>query len=124
MPDREPVLCYIDESGKWAWFTTCELAKQPGEKWDSEWRGLDASEPLEWAEHRNLPPYELTLIGFRLATWSTPKDTYSVECINRGGVPWLNPWGWDDLAIWAGTPLSEFKRLIRENGGEVYTRED
>lgn len=123
MADKEPVLCFIDSTGKWAWFTTCELAKQPGEKWDCGWRGLNASEPLEWAEHRNLPPYELTVIGFRFGCWYTPNDTYSVDCINRGGIPWLESWN-DDTRIWAGTTLSEFKRLIRENGGEVYTRED
>ena len=121
----EPVLCFVDATSKWAWFTTCELGKQPGEKWDAGYRDLNASEPLEWEELRNVPPYELTVVGFRMFdTWQTPRDGYSVNAINRGVIAWLVPWGDEAPPIPAGTTLSEFKRTIREHGGEIYTRED
>ena len=121
----EPVLCFIDETDTWAWFTTCPLADQPGGKWWAEWRKDNADEPGEWGAHMDIQPYELTVVGFRdvHGHWWTP-DNCSVDSINSKLVAWLRPTGNDIPLIYAGTPLSEFKRIIREHGGEIYTRED
>lgn len=127
---EEPVLCYIDKYC-WAWFTTRQLDKQWGDDWnDAPWEH-NAGDPYEFHEHdkRNgIEPWELVRVAFRVDYMVLPgayelNSQYCVRDINRGGVSWLENWN-GSAQIWAGTPLSEFKRLIRENGGEIYVRED
>jgi hypothetical protein len=50
------------------------------------------------------------------------KSTSALTEVNAGGIPWLRsaPYGEVPIAIWAGTPLSEFIRQIERIGGVVY----
>lgn len=122
----EPVLCYV--KGPWAWFTTCPLALQRCDDYHKAPYEHNASDPYEWP-HGNLPKYDLHLLAWR-GEFETPTDrsgcnsVYSVEMINRGDIAWLSPSRWggraDALPIHAGTPMSEFIRLVHLGGGEVF----
>lgn len=141
MPDAEaevrydePVLCYIDRRGKcWAWFTTRQLDKQWGDDWnDAPWEH-NAGEPYEFDEDdadNDIEPWELIRVAFDVGDEMVVpgeyqlNSPYCVRDINRGAVAWLAPYYSDHAPILAGTTLSEFKRLIKQYGGEVYVRED
>lgn len=56
----------------------------------------------------------------------SPNNNWSVKDINSKCVPWLQRAAWKkepEVKIWAGTKLSEFKKLIRKGGGAVYVEE-
>ena len=122
---NQPVLCYI--GGRCAYFTTQALNKQWGDDWDDAPYEHNAEVPYE--PHVAGEDWEITRVVFE-APLDTPdagvsNSGYSVEMINRGDVAWLVP---DQRGIIkdgsqpipAGTTVSEFKRLIRLSGGEVY----
>ncbi len=118
----EPVLCYV--SPPWAYFTTQPLEKQWGDDWNDAPYEHNAGLPYRYAGVGE--PYEVIQVAFD-APLETPADghlnsPYSVEMINAGTVAWLytayytNP----PTKIMAGTPLSEFRKLIVAVGGTVY----
>ena len=125
----EPVLCYVEDHK--AWFTTCPLVWQWGDDWDDAPYAFNAGTPYPWGEHRrDLKPYTLTEVYYD-GQFDEPKDLQngaacSVKRINAGAVPWLTGCRWSsapDLRIMAGTPLSEFKRLVRAAGGRIFVEE-
>lgn len=125
---NEPVLCYIE--GNKAYFTTCPLDQQWGDDWDDAPYEYNAEQPYEWHPDMNVPRYEITALYFESYGYITPdgyttNSPFSVRAINRGDVAWLRYGGGysDYPPIHAGTPLSEFKRLIKAAGGTIYVLE-
>ena len=123
--EREPILCYVD--GAWAWFTTADLKDQWGDDWDDAPYQHNAGPPYEWASRREVPEYELSRVAWS-GPFGTPgdlTDSYSVEDINAGKVPWLAS-GWystnETVVIPAGTTYSDFIRFVHAGGGEVYVQ--
>ena len=119
----EPVLCYVTEP--WAFFTTLPLSEQWGDDWDDV--------PYEYNASRPSPSEQMIMVGYS-GDFCTPADMagqggsrYSVEMINAGAVAWLVKRGYKksdkSIAILAGTPLSEFKKLIVRGGGKVFLAE-
>lgn len=119
----EPVLCYVDEC--WAWFTTAPLDEQWGDDWDDAPYGYNAGGPYAWQSHRGVPQYMLTKIAFDAYVSEPGCPDLSVQDINNGRLPWVTIWGGhgERVSIPAGTPLSEFKRLVREADGTIYSPE-
>ena len=138
----EPVLCYV--SGSEAFFTTQPLDKQRGDDWNDAPYEHNAGKPYgyrdtkwdvatrEWVPN-DAPAYEIIEVFFISSlvppcddVGTGPNSRFSVEQINAKQVPWLSYGGWlgvPKVSIWAGTTLSEFKRLIREAGGRVFVEE-
>lgn len=116
----EPVLCYVD--APWAYFTTQALEKQWGDDWDDAPYDLNAGPPYEWFPGRGGEPWEIVRIAFAEGShwFDLANNTVSVQEINRGARPWIIG---STVVIPAGTPLSEFKRLIRQDGGIIYVEE-
>jgi hypothetical protein len=113
----DPVLCFV--RGSWCWFTQLALEDQWGDDWN------DAP-----YEHNAGTPYQDEPNVFSIAAidacFSTPDSGYlnspnSVEDINiRKRVPWLRAdVGNDSADIWAGTPISQFTRIIEDSGGLI-----
>lgn len=137
---NEPVLCYV--SGACAYFTTQALADQWGDDWDDAPYEHNAGGPYHWRPEKwdrelrqnvpnDEPRWDITVVYFE-ADLAQPCDggglnsPYSVQDINAGRTPWLFGSRWSHtpgLRIDAGTPLSEFKRLIWHAGGRVYVEE-
>lgn len=115
----EPVLCYISDC--WAYFTTKPLSEQWGDDWN------DAP-----YEHNAGAPYQDTPGQIKKVAWEGDlvqpcedhrNSPWSVEQINAGAVAWLVSPNWkrgNKIVIPAGTPLSQFKELIRLADGCVY----
>ncbi len=118
----EPALCYVD--GCWAWFTTAPLDEQWGDDWDDAPYGCNAGEPYEWRPDSGVPQYTLTKVA--VDAWVlSPHSHLSVRDINTKRLSWATirgPRG-GSVDIFAGTPLSEFKRLVLDLGGTVYLPE-
>lgn len=117
----DPILCYVSEG--WAYFTPRELDKQWGDDWNDAPYWCNAESP--YGDY-------ITMVGFwshelqeaRSFSWG---NNVSVETINSGRVPWLANVEHEEapkVNIHAGTPLSEFKRIVRELGGEIYVKEE
>ncbi len=135
----EPILCYYKEP--WAYFTTQPLDKQTGDDWDDvpyESNAGPPYEPISWGPTREMdytddkPNWEIIRVALDgpfecPSSWSSLNSVYSVEMINKRVVPWLQTDCYDTLGscvqIWAGTTLEEFKRLVKEAGGHVWTEE-
>lgn len=136
---EEPVLCYV--SGSCAYFTTQELSKQWGDDWNDAPYEHNAGEPYRWRPEKwdqdqrkhvpnDEPRWDIVEVFFS-SDLETPdaghlNSPFSVEQINLGRTPWLFGDKWSHtpgLRIMAGTSLSEFKRLIRENGGRIWVEE-
>lgn len=122
----EPVLCYVEDGV--AHFTTCELARQWGDDWDDAPYECNAGAPSDWAPYHEVPPYRLVEVAYRAPLVTPDHDLvnspYAVRDINARAVPWLRTeFGDPAVAIWAGTPLSEFRRLVRAAGGHTFTRD-
>jgi hypothetical protein len=91
-----------------------------GEDWDRKPYECNAGDPY----------VEEPWISFKVAfdgDWAQPKyghwnSPWSVEQINKKMVPWLRTQTYADkqIAIFAGTPLLEFCKLIKEGGGNYY----
>lgn len=135
-----PRLCYIN--GCWAYFTTQSLSKQWGDDWSDKPYEHNAGEPYtptifwektgprkdprDWYSD-GTPKWEIIKVAWegdfdRPCDWNS-NSPYSVEEINKRVVPWLRTSKWregDRIVIMAGTPLEEFKALIRAGGGKVY----
>lgn len=120
----DPVLCLVKDC--WAYFTTQPLAAQRGSDWDDSPYELNASAPDEpgagetWQISRVAGDWDRLCLD-------PPTEVYagrpwSVQEVNAGGIPWLRSASYSDhlIALWAGTPLSEFIRQIESIGGVVY----
>lgn len=129
---KDPVLCYID--GQWAYFTTQELSEQWGDDWNDEPYEHNAEEPYRYGEHDaklGKSPWTITKLVYECdletpSEWVT-NSSYSVQDINKKATPWLSSGKYgkrnkDDspIQIWAGTPLSEFIRIVQSIGGTIY----
>lgn len=126
----DPVLCYTKD--EWAYFTTRSLDHQWGDDWDDIPYETNAGVPYEYSkDDRDIEPWGVTRIAFRAPGSMLPSLGYwSVQMINEGKVPWLiidrfdeKERRWDPVRIMAGTTLSVFRRVIQENGGEIYAKE-
>jgi hypothetical protein len=126
----EPILCYIDMP--WCYFTTQPLDQQTGDDWDDAPYEHNAGDPYtyhEYNEKRGDAPWEIVTIAIR-TNLETPRglafrgnSRYSVDMINAKLTPWLRTDEWfkgTPVAIYAGTPLSEFIKVIQDFGGRVY----
>lgn len=122
LPD--PVLCLVKDC--WAYFTTQPLAAQWGGGWRKKPYEHNASLPDEprggaaWQINRVAGDWDRLFLD-------PPTEIYagrpwSVQEVNAGGIPWLRSASYSDhqIALWAGTPLSEFIRQIENIGGVVY----
>lgn len=121
----EPILCYVDEP--WAYFTTQKLEDQWGDDWNDAPYEHNAGEPYCYHEsdkEKGKEPWQIIKLAydgtFDAPCWNS-NSPYSVEMINSGAVAWLVNWQNEKtISILAGTTLSQFCRLIREGGGNVY----
>lgn len=122
----EPILCYVD--APWAYFTTQDLSDQWGDDWDDAPYEHNAGEPYEY--HANdkadgKEPWEIIRVAYD-GPFDAPcvghnNSPYSVEMINSKAVAWLVNWQKDkSISILAGTTLSDFCKLIKDGGGNVY----
>jgi hypothetical protein len=131
----EPVLCYV--RGSCAWFTTAPIKTSPGSthrQWGDDWDDApyehNAGEPYEYHPvQKAAEPYSLTRVYFE-GDFLQPHEywtnsPYSVISINEGAVAWLRPASTSEGGVYiqAGTPLSEFKRLVRKAGGSIFVEE-
>lgn len=117
----EPVLCYVNEGR--AWFTTQSLSSQWGDDWNDAPYECNAGEPYPWIERihakNGIPKWDLYTVLFVVngLREACVFGSRSVEEITRGRVmPWVMGNG---VALFAGTPMSEFLRVIRAAGGAV-----
>jgi len=138
----DPVLCYVDLP--WCYFTTRVLSKQWGDDWNDAPYEHNAGRPYRpreqgWRNREGLyetnmrkdgsPGWRVVKVGLE-GPLETPADvarsnsSYSVEQINAGEAPWLR---WPDYGkyeslrpIYAGTPFSEFRRIVLDAGCELY----
>lgn len=132
----EPILCYV--SGACAFFTTQPLDKQWGDDWNDAPYEHNAGHPYEPSERHEgsdytdgKPNWKISRVAFDgpleapCEAWE-PRLSVSVEDMNiRKLVPWLTENRYsaekrEAVKIWAGTPLSEFRRLVAKAGGTVY----
>lgn len=123
---KDPVLCFIYKS-TWAYFTTRPLKEQWGDDWDDAPYEYNARPPDETRDNA------ITVVAYKHPYYQTPevycnyRSPYSVEDINKGHAAWLAARYNDDEhpcpPIYAGTPLSEFIRIITETGGKVFMSE-
>lgn len=124
--NNEPILCYISEGGM-AYFTTNGLDQEWGDDWD------DAP-----YEHNAGTPYgrggSIVTLCY-LSDMETPatryaiNSPYSVRDINQRKAAWLayphysRPKG-ATHEIYAGTPISQFIKIVESGGGEIlFSRE-
>jgi hypothetical protein len=120
MSDETKVLCYVD--GCRAYFITPPLSNLEGD--DSN----DAPYEHNFSGPYNAD-YEIVVWfgGFLAPCDGVLNSAYSVDDINAHHVPWLRPERWNDTVgarpIFAGVTMAEFKRLIREGGGDIYVYE-
>lgn len=122
----DPILCYVHDSS--AYFTTQALADQSGEDWYKRPYEYNARPP--WEPYEDDEFWSIIKIHFggdyRQPCSGRASSPYSVEQINAGEVPWLDHTSLGDsepaTSIMAGTPLSEFKRIIWETGGEIFEK--
>lgn len=112
-------LCYVNENI--AWFTTAALEDQWGDDWNDVPMECNAGVPYEWQVYRNVPPYKLMRLAFFCPELDMLYDV-SVQQINQGLHTWLFTYDYK-VAIPAGVTPEEFKRLVREAGGEVFVPE-
>lgn len=127
---REPILCYLE--APWAWFTTANLTDVHGDDWDDAPYEHNAGAPYEWCEYMaetGVERYKVVAVAFEGGPmyWREPCDghlnsPFSVEQINEGAAPWLASYD-GSIKVNAGTPLSAFKRVIKDNGGRVWVEE-
>ena len=117
----EPVLCYVDKGR--AWFTTQDLSTQWGDDWDDAPYEHNAGDPYSWIERhdgaKGCARWDLYTALFAGEGLSEPCafGARSVAEITHGRVlPWVTGNG---VALFAGTPMSEFLRVIRAAGGAV-----
>ena len=117
----EPVLCYVAKGR--AWFTTQSLSTQRGDGWNDAPYEHNVGAPYRWIEHhdgaKGVARWDLYTALFVSEGLSEPCvfGCHSVEEINRGrAIPWVTGNG---VALFAGTPMSEFLRVIRAAGGAV-----
>lgn len=129
MPDREPVLCYVDRP--WAYFTTQELEKQWGDDWNDAPYEHNAETPYVYAEHDRVAGRErwrIVKLAFDAADLHTPdymltNSEHSVQDINAKAVPWLQDhYGDHCVSIYAGATVGEFIAAVEGVGGEVYEK--
>ena len=123
---KEPILCFVKD--QWAYFTTQHLKKQWGDDWDDAPYEHNAGEPYLPREEGD-EPWDIIKVAWD-GDFDTPdtylvNTTWSVEDINNKCVPWLASASFMDrsICIFAGTKLSEFKKLIKKGGGKVYVEE-
>ena len=126
---KEHVLCYVTHNI--AMFTNLPLEHQTGDDWNDAPYEHNAGDPYHWSpsERNPLPKYEIKYLRFEVEM-ETPADIangnshYSVDDINAGAVAWLSRgrYSYDNnqKPIQAGVTIQEFKRLIWQNGGEIY----
>ena len=110
-------LCYVD--GAWAFFASCHPLQVQGDDFDDRPYEHNASGPYPDKS------YQLVRVAWR-GNYDEPREghlnsPWSVDDINRGDVAWLRAsYGFDHQPIFAGTTLAEFRRMVRESGGEVF----
>jgi hypothetical protein len=122
----DPVLCYVE--GPWAYFTTQALSDQSGDDWDDAWYEYNAGPPYEPCEDEAGAWRIVRVVFVAGVEMEQPccTSSYSVDDVNAKRVPWLMTARWcgppvPRVFVWAGTPLSEFIRVIQADGGHVYT---
>lgn len=121
--EREPVLCYVENN--FAYFTYQPLEEQWGDDWDDAPYEHNAETPY------NEPSSLLCEVLAFTSSLDAPNayvlnSPYSVKDINAKITPWLSDRAYNPrnpTEIYAGTPLSEFKRLVRAAGGEIFVKE-
>ena len=116
----DPVLCFVKK--QWAFFTTKDLKSQSGCDWDDRPYQHNASIPHE--------DETITRVAYE-GCFDTPEDftnNLSADDINSGVMAWISGsiWSTDEvgrIVIPAGTTLSEFKRLIKLGGGQIFVKD-
>lgn len=119
---EDPVLCYVD--GHTAYFTTQALEKQWGDDWNDAPYEHNAGTPYgphKEGEHWLIEPVIFSG-DFHTPDYAVMNSRYSVEDINKGAVAWLYNAA-NGIAIYAGTPLTKFRELVKRAGGKTYREE-
>jgi hypothetical protein len=124
-PD-EPVLCFVH--GNAAYFTTRDLSQQWGDDWDDAPYEHNAGRPYTPHAH-DLDTWTITEVHwdgpFVLPDEGYMNSPFSVRDINKCVVPWLDEPKWQrhGIRIYAGTPVSDFIRLMKSVGGRIWTED-
>ena len=110
---REPVLCYVNLP--WCYFTEGLLEREYWDDWNDAPYEHNAAEPISAIKVAIDADLEEPRDGHINSPWS-------VLDINAGKIAWLrSPRGEPkNVAIYAGTPLDEFIRIVNTFGGDVY----
>ena len=123
-------LCFVDET--WAYFANVPPTEVWGDDWDDAPHDCNAGEPYVKDGQRLVKvafegPYEVVGGSFGPKQWDDLWGRWlSVEQINRGDAPWLADPGYGETfpkpkaTIPAGITLTDFRRRMREAGGQVY----
>jgi hypothetical protein len=122
--DDQAILCFVN--GPWAFFTTATLDEQWGDDWDDAPYEHNAGEPNTWTAPDPACDHQVIRVAFH-AELRAPCDDHinspwSVQAINRGATPWLRSpaWARENVEIYAGCTLRDFREIVRRIGGEVY----
>jgi len=123
-------LCYVEDYR--AYFTTQPLLEQWGDDWNDAPYEHNAGAPYEYGDHdrkEGRKAWDIISVFFT-GNLDTPDEgyrnsPYSVEIINKGGVPWLATPDYvagPKVSIYAGTSLPDFMSRINEAGGQVFMK--
>lgn len=131
MNESEPILCYVEWVEKTAYFTTQKLEEARGDDWDDGYYAINAEKPYDPGSSVR-DEAKWVIVGVEWdgpfitpTSENNPNDPdyceLSVFEINDGVQPWLRSIGdtTSPIKIMAGTPISEFVRLIESGGGKT-----
>lgn len=110
-------LCYVKDN--FAYFTSQELKNQCGDGWHKRPYEHNSDEPYVYCGKGK--PYGIVKMAFegefRFPLSRSANSQYSVDSINAGDFPWIAQ---DEMSIYAGASIEEFKEKIIKADGSVY----
>lgn len=119
MPNRhDPVLCFVRLPWVWFSFVECDSPTLAGDMWDETYEG-DAGNPAWPSEVLRVAISPGRLLTPDLLDRAPNTPGPSPLEINASGGGWLFATD-SSVVARAGTPLSEFREVMRERGVELY----
>lgn len=132
--EGDAVLCYINTYENIAYFTTQSLQEQRGEGWHTDNYEHNSNPPDEWYGRfdQDKPKWEIYAVRFETQAMTPAQINNAMGYLNcRCSVNEINkekkfPWlvGYGVPAIYAGTTLRDFKRIIKSSGGTIFVPEE
>lgn len=102
-----------------AYFTSKKLEEQWGDDWNDAPYEHNAGNP--YADGKGIMYQVCVVSSLVQPKHSFLNSPYFVEQINQKKIPWLRSaeGSKPKVEIWAGTPLAEFRLLIKKVDGEI-----